>query len=59
MQNQSIKIQDKVKCPICHKSGKVGNVTSTREHGAVVYRKFCRHCLLEFDVKGNVYPPIY
>lgn len=50
----------KVPCPICRRTDLVGNVTSARTNGgAVVYRKYCRNCLMEFDNNGKIVPPLY
>lgn len=47
-------------CPLCNKSDLVGNVISARvTGGAVVHRKFCRRCLVEFEKNGSLVPPLY
>ena len=50
-----------IKCPLCSSSKYVEKVLTTRgsTNNNVTYRNFCRNCLVEFDDKGVLYPPIY
>ena len=60
MEKHNLSNQEKPECPQCGKSDKVGNVISSRGQGGnVVYRKYCRDCLVEFDSKGIMIPPLY
>lgn len=50
----------KVACPVCGKTYTVNNVISSKDQGNnVVYRKYCRNCLVEFKNDGTIVPPLY
>lgn len=44
-------------CPICGQTHTVNSVRSSNNRGTkIVYRKYCKECLLEFDTYGIVQP---
>ncbi len=56
----SLKGTNKMACPNCGRTDGIGNVVSYGgKNGAVVYRKYCRNCYIEFDAKGRMFPPLY